>query len=97
MKKQIAFIIFLIGIILYSCSPMLYIPASKDPIEQEKLLNGRMLYVKKCNNCHNLHLPKEFAADKWLKNLNEMQVRSKISDQEKELIYNYLIGQPGRN
>lgn len=97
MKKQILSLLFIIGFILYSCSPMLYTPALNDPVKQEQLLKGRTLYVKYCNTCHNLHLPKEFTADKWSKNLHEMQERAKISDQEKELIYNYLIGQPGRN
>jgi mono/diheme cytochrome c family protein len=90
MKKQVAFILFFIGFMLYSCSPMLYLPASNDPVEQENLLKGRMLYVKNCNSCHNLHLPKEFTADKWLKNLNEMQERSKITNEDKQLIFAYL-------
>ena len=85
-------IVQLVGIacLLYCCSPTLYIPASEDPVTQQRLLSGRKLYVDHCSGCHNLHLPQEFEATIWKENLDEMQANAEISNDEKQLIYEYL-------
>ena len=80
--------------IIYSCSTQLYIPASADAKKQEQLLAGRKLYVIHCSGCHNLYLPKRFSADQWKKNVEEMQPKAKITDEEKQLIFQYLTSQP---
>ena len=79
--------------VIYGCSRQLYMPAATDATKQEALLQGRKLYVNHCGSCHNLHLPKEYNADQWKKNIDEMQEKSKISDDEKQLIYQYLTFQ----
>ena len=94
MKKWIYVSLALLVCALNRCSPSLYMPQSADAAQQEKLLQGRKLYVARCNGCHNLYLPSQFTADKWQKNLDEMQENAKITQEEKELIYNYLISQP---
>jgi cytochrome c1 len=93
MKKLIIFTLISVYILL-SCSPSLYIPASSDPVLQQKLLEGRKLYVRICSSCHNLHLPRQYNAESWRKNLNLMQERAKITDEEKEIIFLYLNSQP---
>ncbi len=92
MKKKIIYTIFF-GCILYGCRPTLYLPVSADAIKQRQLLHGRTLYVNHCSSCHNLHFPKEFDVARWEYQLDEMQVRAKISDGEKQLIYEYLTSQ----
>jgi mono/diheme cytochrome c family protein len=76
--------------LIYSCSPSLYKPNVSDPELQSSLMHGRKLYVSHCSNCHNLHLPKEFSSDDWIKQVNKMQTRAGISDSEKVSILNYL-------
>ena len=93
MKKKIIFT-FLFGYILYSCRQSLYMPASPDATKQQALLAGRKLYVSHCSGCHNLHFPKEFTADRWGKELDEMAVKAKINDEDKALIFQYLTSQP---
>jgi mono/diheme cytochrome c family protein len=92
MKKKII-VLFIFACILYSCSPTLTLPASTDPVQQQQLLAGRRLYADHCSSCHNLHFPKEFDAETWGKNLDEMQLKAKITDEEKKLIYDYLTSQ----
>lgn len=87
MKKIV--VICLIGLSV-SCSPSLYKPSVADPALQADLLKGRSLYVSTCSNCHNLHLPKEFSAELWEVHINNMQVRAKISMEEKALILKYI-------
>ena len=90
--KIIASLLFCI--VLYSCRQTLYMPQSSDAAKQQELLSGRTLYVDHCSSCHNLHLPKERDAIGWKKQLDEMQVKAKITDGEKELIYKYLTSTP---
>ncbi len=92
MKKAIT-ISIIFCCLLYSCSRTLYTPACTDATKQQQLLSGRKLYVDHCSGCHNLHLPKEYDAVGWKKELNEMQPKAKITDEEKQLIFEYLTSQ----
>lgn len=79
---------------MISCNETLYIPISNDTSEQSKLIAGRTLYVQKCSSCHNLYLPERFSDEKWDKKLDTMQVRAKIDNSERQLIYHYIISHP---
>jgi len=94
MKKIKTIIIIFICATIFSCSTQLYLPASTDATEQQQLLLGRNIYIAHCGSCHNLHLPKEYDATAWQKQLDEMQVKAKINDEEKTLIFHYLTSQP---
>jgi hypothetical protein len=84
-------LIAILALLIYGCSPSLYKPNVADSKLQESLLAGRKLYVARCSNCHNLHLPKEFTSEAWRKQVDLMQVRAGISVDEKNLILNYLL------
>ena len=51
---------------------------------------GEKLYMAKCGGCHELYAPGKYKTDEWVKLVNAMQVRSKITDYEKNLINEYL-------
>ena len=88
-------IVFCFLFLFFSCSPQLYIPIEATPSTSlEELKTGREIYVKKCSSCHQLHLPYEYTEKVWSLNLNEMQARAKISDAEKQLIYQYITSEP---
>jgi len=93
MKNQKIITIISFVCIICSCSTQLYLPKSTNTKKQEQLLSGRKLYVNHCSSCHNLYLPKRFTTDQWKKNVDEMQSRAKITDQEKQLIIEYLTSQ----
>ena len=93
MKKTVLILSLFICAILYSCATQLYMPSSADATQQAHLLQGRKIYVAHCSSCHNLHLPKEYDATGWKKQLDEMQVKAKISEEEKQLVFNYLTFQ----
>jgi mono/diheme cytochrome c family protein len=82
-------------LLLASCSSQLYVPIeATSSVSVEDLKIGREIYVKKCSSCHQLHLPNQYTEKVWSLNLNEMQARAKITDQEKQLIYQYLVNAP---
>jgi cytochrome c2 len=89
--------LFFLGsiLLLASCSSQLYIPIeATSTVSLEDLKTGREIYVKKCSSCHQLHLPSQYTEKVWSLNLNEMQVRAKITDAEKQLIYQYITSEP---
>ena len=95
-KVKLIISIFICGIII-SCSLQLYMPASDDAAIQQQLLSGRKLYVDHCGGCHYLHLPNEYSADVWQEQLDEMQVKAKISEEEEKLIFQFLTSEPKMN
>ena len=79
--------------LLEACSIKLYVPNETnvtDYVTLIELKSGRDLYLNKCSNCHDLHLPHEFTHDEWVVEVNKMQPKAKITDSEKELILRYL-------
>ena len=78
-----------------ACSQQLYVPKNAiSGINILDLQNGRNLYVTNCASCHQLFLPKQFSEEDWIKNLNSMQIRANISEEQKKLIYQYLTRAP---
>jgi hypothetical protein len=92
-KKRVIWIFFASAMI-YSCAQALYMPVELDPVKQTQLLTGRKLYIKHCGNCHNLYQPSRYSSAEWINNLDEMQERSHINNEEKQFIYSYLSFQP---
>ena len=92
-KKQITIVI--ISSLFISCASQLYIPTeSINSVSVENLKEGRELYVKNCSSCHQLYMPNQYDAVTWKHNLDEMQARAKITDDQKKLVYDYLVNAP---
>lgn len=90
MKGTKILITLLFTSIVYGCRPTLYLPQSSNADQQQQLLKGRKLYVTHCSGCHNLHFPREYDSRGWGIQLEKMEYRARISDQERQLIYDYL-------
>lgn len=75
-----------------SCATQLYVPSeSINNIPLADLKHGRELYVRNCASCHQLYAPEKYQPKVWAQNLEEMQPKAKISNAEKDFIYQYLI------
>lgn len=51
---------------------------------------GGKLYCEKRGGCHRLYSPQEITNEKWDKIMEEMTKRSKLDDEEKRMIIQYL-------
>ena len=79
---------------LAGCSAALYVPTDEDATPAaslDDLHQGRALYVHKCGSCHVLQLPERFTQSKWEQHLREMAPRARLNDQEKQLIWKFLL------
>lgn len=82
-------------LLLFSCATELYQPINgTEKIALQDLKEGRAIYVNKCATCHHLHLPNQYNNKEWEVNLNKMQIKAKITNEEKRLVYQYLINAP---
>lgn len=52
---------------------------------------GRELYISKCGGCHQLFNPGAYTKDEWNKNMVVMQKKSKIDDDQKNEILNWIL------
>ncbi len=88
-----------LALIIYGCTPALYKPLPEQfssVATYNQLVKGRQLYVNSCGGCHSLYLPNHYEESVWATNLDEMQERSKINDDEKALILAYLKNAPAK-
>jgi len=93
-KLKISIILLLISGLVSQCKVSLYMPISIDAEKSgttlDNLMIGRNLYIEHCSSCHNLRLPQKYTATMWKENINKMQVKAKIDDEQKEIILKYL-------
>ncbi len=59
-------------------------------VAKENLAEGKTLYEKKCQRCHELHSPKDYRLNVWKENLEEMKDKAGLTKGEYRLILGYL-------
>jgi mono/diheme cytochrome c family protein len=93
-KIKIAGIVLISSILIYRCSAALLVPTAADAQKTGTPLNtlvqGREMYIGHCGSCHNLYLPEKLTASEWNREVNLMQRKAKINDDQKEVILKYL-------
>ena len=70
-------------------------PAVVEAVEEVKeltpeLAQGKAIYDTKCGRCHKLPTTSDFTAEEWQPIMLRMQKKAKITDEERELVYNYV-------
>ena len=56
-----------------------------------KLEDGRKIFVQHCSACHYLPLPYHHERSHWPKILEFMGKKAKLTDNEREMVLNYLV------
>ena len=65
------------------------VSAPTIPLTAE-LAAGKSVFEAKCNKCHDLPVPSHYTKERWVPIMKGMQKAAKISDEERELVYNYV-------
>jgi len=79
-------IVFLL-VAIFSCSQGYLVNMNAHTNYSE----GRDLYMSKCGGCHQLFNPSNYTKDEWNKNIVVMQKKSKIDDDQKNEILNWIL------
>ena len=78
-----------------ACSQSLYVPSSASETDEHMLTEltlGRKLYIKNCGSCHNLFPPQKYSVEHWTKEMPQMKLEAKITDEQAGLILKYVTG-----
>lgn len=95
-KKSIS--ILILGTIIYACGPKTPTPAptpkiSSTPevkVSEATLAEGKMLYENNCGKCHKLFEPSAYNKERWVKILNWMAPKAKITEEQKAKVFAYV-------
>lgn len=83
-----------LGIVIYACSPKVATTAPSAAAEvvlTPELAKGKSLYEDSCAHCHKLFPASKHDKEGWVTTLDRMAPKAKITEEEKVLIYNYLV------
>jgi cytochrome c5 len=55
-----------------------------------ELVAGETIFNNKCGKCHALPEPSRYSKERWVPIMNSMAKKSKLSDDDRDLVYNYV-------
>lgn len=79
--------------ILTSCSSSKKVVAeTKEEVKlTPELAEGKLLFENNCGKCHKLFSPEDFSKEEWQPIVMRMQKKARITDEQRDLVYNYLV------
>lgn len=93
--KKIIFSAIVGGVFLASCARSNAVTGPKYTAS-DKLLQGKTIYENSCNKCHELMDPQKHDDAGWLETMSRMAPRAKLTADQHQMVYDYLISVNGR-
>ena len=94
MKFKITlFIVLGISMLIFACAPKLYVPTAENVApgaDLSQIAQGRTIMTEKCVKCHGLKNPDKHTPDQWVKIMEKMGKKAKLSDNDKALVLKYV-------
>jgi len=89
-------LIALVFVASVACTTQLYVPTEAnvnkvEPASLAELQQGHDLYQNHCGKCHKLAKPGSHSRDEWTKILGKMAPKAKISTEQSDLVYKYVV------
>jgi cytochrome c5 len=98
MKKLIT--IVMISMVVFACSHKTRSSVTKtetnvsrtssSTVSNAQYLEGKVLYEAKCGTCHKLKDPARGNMTQWTKWIDRMAPKAKLSEEEKQMVTNYV-------
>ncbi len=76
-------------IVLSACTTK-SVSVKTENLDSAKLAQGAVLYEESCKKCHDLPIPTEHTAEQWMKIMDWMAPKAKLTPEQKQLVYNYV-------
>ena len=89
-------VLFVLGLSLIGCTAKKAVVATavEEAVDisnfTSEQVQGKTIYDVKCGKCHDLPNPSNYTKEKWRSIMLSMQKEAKISDADRELVYNYI-------
>ena len=93
--KKIIFSAIAASLVMASCARSNAVTGPKYT-SSEKLAQGQTIYENSCNKCHKLMDPAKHDDKGWIKTLSRMAPRAKLTDDQHQMVYDYLISVNGK-
>lgn len=92
MKKISAAALFTC-LLLASCTPKASTAGPIGPAVStaEQITQGKTIFENSCSKCHKLPDPAKHDDQGWIKTLSRMAPKAKLSDEQHQMVYDYLI------
>ena len=74
-----------------SCTLKPAVVAGTKTMTAEYLAQGKTIFENSCNKCHDLPEPDDHSATDWVGLVNSMAPKAKLTDQQHEMVYDYII------
>lgn len=91
MKNVFALLIAVIFMV--ACGPKSTAVTGPKYTSSEQLAQGKTIFENSCNKCHALPSPEKHDAQSWIKTLSRMAPRAKLTDDQHQMVYDYLISE----
>ena len=97
MKKLMT--ISLLSLIVFACSKKTASTVAKTEVSVKtesatvsnaQYLAGKVVYEAKCGKCHKLHSPDRGNMEQWTKWIGRMAPKAKLTEEEKQLVTDYV-------
>ncbi|KQT24656.1 cytochrome C [Chryseobacterium sp. Leaf405] len=91
MKKLILGMTLASAAIVVSCGPKSVAVTGPKYTSSEQLAQGKTIFENSCNRCHKLPDPAKHDDQGWIKTLSRMAPKAKLSEDQHQMVYDYLI------
>ncbi len=84
--------IFVASFAAISCTPKA-VPATEGTKVRtaDELAQGKTIYDNSCGKCHDLPEPTAFTSVQWVGIMNSMAPKAKLTDEQHQLVYDYVV------
>ncbi|MGZ5209331.1 MAG: cytochrome C [Kaistella sp.] len=76
---------------LASCTPKPSVVEGTKTNTAENLALGKTVFENSCGRCHDLPTPAAHSAQDWVGIMNAMAPKAKLTDEQHQLVYNYIV------
>lgn len=85
----------IVSIFVVSCARSNAVSGPKYT-SSEKLAQGQTVFENSCNRCHQLPDVEKHDDAGWMKTMSRMAPRAKLTDDQHQMVYDYLISVNGK-
>jgi mono/diheme cytochrome c family protein len=83
--------LFLLPLLLAGCETGNYAPQITSTKHNPELERGRILFVRRCIECHTLPAIWKYSQEDWPKIVTNMSHRSSLKDVERDAVIAYVL------